>query len=172
MHEKCVAPGSATTYTELHNGGFLDWCFETGFLGILPKERTVTIYDEGTNEVAYTTLEWVGKAVVGVLTHPEETANRAVFVANAYLSQMQLFSMAQQAIGTQGWTVEHKKTGEMLVNSFAKLESGDIDLESLLDFIRVADAKYETRWMTDDNELLGIPRFSNDDVKVVIEKYA
>ena len=172
MHEKCAAPGVITTYTEVHNGGFLDWCFETGFLGILPRERDVTFYDDGSSEIAYTTLEWVGKAVVGVLTHPDETSNRGVFVANTYASQKQLFALAKEAVGAEGWSIQQKSTDEMLANSMAKLETGDIDLESLLDFIRVADAKYETRWEKDDNELLGIPRFSDAEIKEVIKKYA
>lgn len=172
MHEKCAASGGVTTYTEVHNGGFLDWCFETGFLGILPRERVVTLYDDGSNEIAYTMVEWVGKTVVSVLMHPEETANRGVWVANTYVSQKQLFTLAKEALGAEGWTIKHKNTDEMLVNSMAKLETGDIDLESLLDFIRVADVKYETRWEKDDNELLGIPRLSNEDIKAVIKKYA
>jgi hypothetical protein len=86
-----------------------------------------------------------------------------VFVANTYISQQQLFALAKEALGDEGWTVKHKNTDEMLANSMAKLETGDIDLESLLDFIRVADAKYETRWEKDDNELLGIPRFSKEE---------
>jgi hypothetical protein len=170
MQEKCA--NSNTTYTVVHNGGFLDWCFETGFLGILPKEKRATLYDTGDNEIAYTTQEWVGNAVIGVLTRPEATLNRSVFIANAYVSQNQLLTMAKEAIGVDGWTVDHKNTDEMLAQSYVKLETGDIDLESLLDFIRVADAKFETKWENDDNELLGIPRFSAEDIKEVIKKYA
>jgi hypothetical protein len=58
----------------------------------------------------------------------------------------------------------------MFAESMAKLKSGDIGMESLLDFIHVADnnPKYETRWEKDDNELLRIPRFSDEDIKAVI----
>lgn len=172
IHEKCAVSNSVTTYTEIHTGGFLDWCFETGFLGILPREKAVTIYDEGDNATAYTTMEWAGKAVVAVLTHPDQTVNRGVFVANTYSSQQRLLALAKEAIGEDGWTIRYKSTDEMLAASYAKLECGDIDLESLLDFIRVADMKFETKWEKDDNELLGIPRFSDEEIKEVIKKYA
>lgn len=174
MHEKCAVSGGATTYTEVHTGAFLDWCFETGFLGILLRARDVTLYDDGANEIAYTTLEWAGKAVVGVLAHPEETANRPVYVANTYTSQKKLLALAKEVPGEEGWTIKHRSTDEMLEKSTAKLEAGDIDLDSVLDFVGIACAnpKYETKWEKDDNELLSIPRFSNGDVKEVIKTVA
>ncbi|OQE22104.1 hypothetical protein PENFLA_c013G06043 [Penicillium flavigenum] len=170
MREKCAASGGATTYTDIHNGGLLDWGFETGFTGILLRERVITLYDEGSNEIAYTTREWLGKAVVRVLTHPEETANRPVYIANTYASQKKFLALSQEVVGHEGWLVKHQSTDEMFAESMAKLESGDIGMESLLDFIHVADnnPKYETRWEKDDNELLGIPRFSDEDVKAVM----
>ncbi|KAH7339250.1 hypothetical protein BKA66DRAFT_479573 [Pyrenochaeta sp. MPI-SDFR-AT-0127] len=170
MHEKCTAPGSPTTYTVVHNGGFLDWCFETAFLGVDPREKQATIFDEGTNEIAYTTQEWVGKAVVAILCKLEETKNRSVFVANTYVSQKKLLELSKEVVGADGWTVGAKSTDQMLAKSMEALENGTIDLEGILDFIRVADAKYETKWETDDNELLGIPRFSDEDIKEVIRK--
>jgi hypothetical protein len=81
-------------------------------------------------------------------------------------------ALAKEGLVAGGWTLQQRNTEEMLANSMAKLETGDIDLQSLLDSIRVADAKYETRWEKDDNELLAIPRFSDEDIKAVIKKYA
>jgi hypothetical protein len=59
----------------------------------------------------------------------------------------------------------------MLANSMAEFESGNAELESLLGFIHVADSnpKYETRWEKNDNELLGIPKFSDEDIMAVIK---
>lgn len=170
MRKMCAASGGATTYTDIHNGGLLDWGFETGFTGILLREHVITLYDEGSNEIAYTTREWLGKAVVRVLTYPEETANRPVYIANTYASQKKLFDLSQEVVGDEGWTVNRQNTDEMFAESMAKLKSGDIGMESLLDFIHVADnnPKYETRWEKDDNELLRIPRFSDEDIKAVI----
>lgn len=172
MREKCAASGGATTYTDVHNGGLLDWGFETGFTGIRLRERVITLYDEGSNEIAYTTREWLGKAVVRILTHLEETANRPVYIANTYASQRKFLSLSQEVVGDQGWLVKHQSTDEMFAESMAKLESGNIEMESLLDFIHVADnnPKYETKWEKDDNELLGIPRFSDEDIKAIMRR--
>ncbi|KAJ4162937.1 hypothetical protein NW754_014358 [Fusarium falciforme] len=172
LREKCAASGGVMTYTDIHNGGLLDWGFETGFTGILLGERVMTLYDDGSNEIAYTTREWLGKAVVRVLTDPKETANRPIYIANTYASQNKLLALAQEVVGDGAWTVKHRNTDEMFAQSMAKLEAGDIEMESLLDFIHVADnnPKYETRWEKDDNELLSIPRFSDEDIKAVIRR--
>lgn len=172
LREKCATSGGAMTYTDIHNGGLLDWGFETGFTGIQLDERVMTLYDDGSNEIAYTTREWLGKAVVRVLMYPKETANRPIYIANTYASQSKLLALAQEVVGDDGWTVKYRNTDEMFAQSMAKLEAGDIEMESLLDFIHVADnnPKYETRWEKDDNELLGIPRFSDEDIKAVIRR--
>jgi hypothetical protein len=114
MRRKCATSGGATTYTDVHNGGLLDWDFETDFMGILPRERVLTWYDEGSNEIAYTMREWLGMAIVSVLTHPERTVNRSIFIANTYASQNKLLALAQEVVGNKEWTVTHKSTDECL----------------------------------------------------------
>ncbi|KAH6952436.1 hypothetical protein BKA56DRAFT_605238 [Ilyonectria sp. MPI-CAGE-AT-0026] len=168
----CAASGGATTYTDVHIGGLLDWGIEMGFTGIALRERVVTLYDGGVNEIAYTTREWLGKTVVRVLTSPGETADRAVYVANTYASQNRLVGLVKEVVGDEGWTVERKDTEEMFAASMAKVESGGADMDSLLDFIHVADnnPKYETRWEKDDDELLGVRRFSDEDIKDIVKR--
>jgi uncharacterized protein YbjT (DUF2867 family) len=172
VKELCAASGGATTYTDVHIGGLLDWGIETGFTGIALQERVVTLYDGGVNEIAYTTRDWLGKTVVRVLSSPGETANRAVYVVNTYASQNRLVRLVQEVVGDEGWTVERKNTEEMFAASMGKVQSGEADMNSLLNFIHVADnnPKYETRWEKDDNELLGVPRFLDKDIKDVIKR--
>ena len=67
------------TYTFVRNGAFLDWGIEQSFLLDL-KLGKPRIFDGGDQFFASTTLESVGQAVVGVLKHPDETKNRAVYV--------------------------------------------------------------------------------------------
>jgi hypothetical protein len=107
-----------------------------------------------------------------ILTCPEETSNRSVYIANTYASQKKLFVLSQEVVGDESWTVKHLNTDVLFAESMAKLKSGDIGMESLLDFIHVADnnPKYETGWEKNDNELLGIPRFSDEDIKAVIKR--
>ncbi|UPK92357.1 hypothetical protein LCI18_003292 [Fusarium solani-melongenae] len=172
LREKCAASGGVMMYTDIHNGGLLDWGFEMGFTGILLGERVMTLYDDGSNEIAYTTREWLGKAVVRVLMYPKETANRPIYIASIYANQNKFFALAQEVVGENGWKVKHRSIDEMFAQSMAKFEVGDMEMESLLDFIHVADnnPQYETRWEKDDNKLLSIPRFSDEDIKAVIRR--
>jgi hypothetical protein len=85
MEEKAAAdPGSS--YTNVRNGASLDWGLEQNFLLDL-KSGSPRVYDGGDQLCSATTLASAGKAVVGVLEHPEETENRAVYVLDLQTSQ-------------------------------------------------------------------------------------
>jgi len=47
-----------------------------GFFGLDLKNRTATIWDDGTATFSATTLRTIGLAVARILANPEATANR------------------------------------------------------------------------------------------------
>ena len=48
-------------------------------------------------------MDSVGQAVVGVLSHPEETKNRFVYVKDINISQNQLFEIAKKVDPGKTW---------------------------------------------------------------------
>ena len=94
------------TWTGVLNGPFFDWGLRLGILGFDLKEKKALIYDGGNNYTDMTILPTVGKAVVGVLRHPEETVNRYVHVNSYYTTQNQILAALEKATGTK-WAVEH-----------------------------------------------------------------
>ncbi|KAI2602811.1 hypothetical protein GGR54DRAFT_623081 [Hypoxylon sp. NC1633] len=67
------------TYTAVANGLFLDWGIETGFI-LNPAKHTATLYNGGDVSISVTLLADIAKAVLGVIAHQAETANRVVYV--------------------------------------------------------------------------------------------
>ncbi|KAI1179176.1 NmrA-like family protein [Nemania sp. FL0916] len=86
------------TWTGITIGNPIDWALpKFPRMGFNISERRATIYDEGTEEFTGTTLEGIGQAVVGVLQHPIETANRFVKVRSIQTSQNALLAAFQCA---------------------------------------------------------------------------
>lgn len=81
------------------------------------------IYDSGTERFTGTTLEGIGQAVVGVLKHPDETANRFVKVRSIQTCQNELLEAFQSATGSQ-WDVQRSSTKALLESGRSKLQAG------------------------------------------------
>lgn len=74
-----------------------------GFLGLSLSKREMTYLDGGNTKFSTTTRATAGKAVVGVLSNPEETKPRAVYVQSAVLTMRDLFGLTREALGGEEW---------------------------------------------------------------------
>ncbi|KIM94044.1 hypothetical protein OIDMADRAFT_45857 [Oidiodendron maius Zn] len=86
------------------------------------------IYDSGDQLFSTTTLASVGKAVVGVLLHPEETKNRAVRVHDMSISQNRILAIARKLAPNKNYEPYHDNTDEMFQNANDKIAKGDYSL--------------------------------------------
>ncbi|KAI8630138.1 putative isoflavone reductase family protein CipA [Xylariaceae sp. FL1651] len=166
--------GDEMTWTVVINGPFLDWNMAIGFLGIdVPKKR-VEVISGGDTPVYYTTLEGVGQATAGVLLHPAETANRPVFINSVVKTQNQLVALAQEALGSERWTVTHEDNKEKFAWAVAEMNKGNFDYPVIMHQIRrvVADPEVAKQPARYDNELLGVKSMSDEEVKEMMKKIA
>jgi uncharacterized protein YbjT (DUF2867 family) len=97
-----VAREQGLTYTFVHNGAFLDWGLEHDFLLRLSDYRPILV-NGGTQLMSATTLSSVADAVVGILSHPEETRNRGVYVEDMKISQSILFDLVKTVSSQRSW---------------------------------------------------------------------
>lgn len=93
-------------------------------MGFDVQKRSAVIYDDGTEEFTGTTLEGIGQAVVGVLKHPEETANRFLKARSIQVNQNQLLDAFQKVTG-QTWEVQRGSAKDFLESGRKKHEAGD-----------------------------------------------
>nr|XP_052990434.1 uncharacterized protein J7T55_000704 [Diaporthe amygdali]KAJ0110271.1 hypothetical protein J7T55_000704 [Diaporthe amygdali] len=174
LYERCKSSNGKMTWTIVANGPFLDWNLRTGFMGINLFEKRAELMDGGDNRVVWTTLDSVGKAVAGVMEHPEETENRPVYVQSVVKSCHEMLKHAQAALGTDGWQVVSVNAEEANNKALSDLFSGKFDMSTFGTMIRFANSRSETSapWVKSDNGLLRVPSMSDGDLEGLIRSIA
>ncbi|KAH8654053.1 isoflavone reductase family protein-like protein CipA [Tricladium varicosporioides] len=169
--EDALAKTPGMTYTYIQNGGFLDWGLDNGFL-LGWQEGKPAIYDGGDRIFSTTTLASVGDAVVGVLSHPEETKDRFVFVEDIKTSQNKLLEMAKKIAPEKKWEPVQLDTAELEKKSNEALAKGDYSMGTMIPYLfRAIFAEgYGGRFDKTDNELLGIKGKTEAEVEEVLRK--
>lgn len=172
--EKEAASGGGLTYTLIPTGPFLDWGISVGFL-INLKEKSVNLYDGGDRVFSATTLPTIGKVVVSVLKHPDETKNRAVYVQDTAISLKHLTALGKKATGGEGWTETVVSIDEVLDQAWAELKKPDPNPAIFaIQFIKAAvfGKGYGAHYEKLDNDLLGIPEFSDTQLQALVDRLA
>ncbi|KAL2850085.1 hypothetical protein BJX68DRAFT_255305 [Aspergillus pseudodeflectus] len=166
--------GSSLTWTAVACGAFLE-AIEDGFFGINPQTKRIEWYGENGHVVApFSTLEAVGKATAQVLLHPEETANRVVYISSVDIDQRRLAELAKEALGDDGWEDFILNIEENYKWALGKLQKGEVDIEVLLTTLRwlITSKAHTYTWAENDNGLLGVESLSDGQVKEFIRKAA
>lgn len=161
------------SHTLVHTGAFLDWGLEVGFLVNFEKGARCRIYDGGDRKVSTTLLADIGKAVVGVLQHPENTKNRAVYVQSAAVSQNELLALAMKHDAGLHVETEAVDLAELEKRSFEELQKKEPDVKkAVYGYICVAlfGESSGGLWGNTDNELLGIKELSEEELEAVVAR--
>jgi hypothetical protein len=174
-HLSKVCKDSGMTWSGLANGPFLDWNLRTGFMGIDLFGRKATLVDGGLNEVPWTTLDDVGRAVAEMLLRPLETENRAVFVQSRALSPSRMLELCQRATGTTpgDWEVRRADSKAMYEGAMESVGKGKVDEAVFGALVGYANSQADMAhpWGDKcDNELLGIKELSDAELIEVIKQ--
>ncbi|KAK5675704.1 hypothetical protein LTS10_011804 [Elasticomyces elasticus] len=157
---------SKINWTVIVNGFFFDWAIGKGMIVNL-NGGTTRLYGDPDAKHSLSLISDIGKAVVGVLQHPEETKNRTVYVQSAALSQNQILNVVKKH--KAGGDVERIDTDELLQEGYSLLKKGRADIgTAMFDFILVSifDKEYGNNWSEkNDNALLGIRELTADEVE-------
>lgn len=176
IHEKLREASAATptfTYTLVCSGAFLDWGLEHNFL-LNWEETKPKLFDGGKNIFSATSLDSIGQAVVGVLSHPDETKNRFVQIKDIDISQSQLLDIAKKVDPAKEWHDPiHIDTADLERSSNESLAKGQISMPVMVGYIFRAifgPAEYGSHFQTTDNELLGLGGKDEADVEAILRK--
>ncbi|KAJ5256937.1 hypothetical protein N7478_013041 [Penicillium angulare] len=167
-----VASSSTTSYTGIVNGPFLDWGLKVKLLVDLSSPEPV-LYDGGDRKISVTTLSGIGKAVVGVLKNLDATKNKTVFVREADLSQKDLLQLA----GKQVSNGKNVSTADLEKEAFAELQKPEPNVPVFVyGFLKRAifGEGFGSLFPTENlsNELLGVGKLSDEELKALVSKYA
>ncbi|PLB52140.1 putative isoflavone reductase [Aspergillus steynii IBT 23096] len=98
--EKVTSTNPSFIYTLLATGAFLDFGLEKNFI-LNFAGPVADLYDGGERKFSTTTLAGIGGAVVGILRNPDATRNRAVYVSEADVSQVELLRLSGKKVETR-----------------------------------------------------------------------
>ena len=168
---EAAAAKPAFTYSLVCSGAFLDWGLQRDLL-LNWRESKPTFFDGGTNVFSATTLESIGQAVVGVLTHLDETANRFVYVKDIDVSQIQLLEIAKKIDPGKKWEEPTLvDTAELERSSYESLAKGEVTVPVMMAFIHrimFGPPEYGGRFAETHNELLGVKGKTEADVEALM----
>jgi len=172
--KKHAATPGGLTYTAVVTGPFLDWGIKVGFV-LNVKEKSVNLFDGGERTFSATTLPSIGKTVVAVLRHLEETKNRAVYVQSTATTSKKLLELGKKATGAQDWTENSISSEEIAAKAWEELKQPQPNPDKfVLPFIQISiwGEGYGSHFQKLDNELLGIPQLSEAELLELIRSYA
>ncbi|KAB8336987.1 hypothetical protein FH972_021291 [Carpinus fangiana] len=168
-----VAQKSSLTYTYISNGGFLDWGLNVGFLLSL-NAPSVEVWDGGDVVFSTTTVAGIAKAVSGVLKHPAETKNRALFISEANVTQNKILELAKKETGKE-WKVEQVSGKQRAQEASDELKKDKPDMtfvvHSLIKHAIFGDPELHGAFLPDelDNELLGLKTLGEEEVSKIVK---
>lgn len=169
---EAAADKSDFTWTSVVNSAFLDWGLEKGFL-LNWKDSKPKLYDGGEHQFSATTLASVGQAVVGVLSNPQETKNRFVYIKDIDISQNQLLEIVKKIDPeTNREEPTILDTAELEKSSYESLAKGQVTPPVMMAFlfrIIFGPPEYGGRLSKTDNELLGVKGKTLADVEALIK---
>jgi uncharacterized protein YbjT (DUF2867 family) len=160
------------TYTFLYTSAFLDWGLQNNFIIDLTS-ATPRIINDGNLVFSSTSLSTIGDAVVGVLTHPEETKNRAVRVQDLQITQNKLLDIARKVYPEKKWEPVSANLEELYAGALSNLSKGIVDHPTIVSFLYrgLLDPAYGGAFQNVDNELLGLKTKGEDFIVETIKAH-
>ncbi|QKX57765.1 uncharacterized protein TRUGW13939_04885 [Talaromyces rugulosus] len=162
------------TYTAIANGLFLDWGLKNNFI-LNMAEHSAILYNGGNVPFSTTNLTNVATAVLGVIRHQPQTANRIVYIHSALVTQNELIQYAKEIDG-KDWKTDIQDTEDTRKGSLVELAKGpqgDIDA-AMLGFC--VCGSLTTEYGCDfsshlDNILLGVKKLNKAELRALVASY-
>ena len=139
------------------------------------KAKSISLYDGGDRVFSATTLATIAKAVIGVLTNPEQTKNRAVYVQDTATTLKKLAAMGKKATGADGWKETVVPIDEVVQQAWTELKKDKPDPDNfVLNFLKASiwGEGYGSHFEKPDNALLGIQEMSDAEVQGLVNSLA
>ncbi|KAK0630443.1 hypothetical protein B0T17DRAFT_220991 [Bombardia bombarda] len=166
LQEK-AAENEGFTWTGLSTGLFFDKALPFAYTGINLKEKTAHIVDSGNEKWQASQRTHIGKAVVGILNHPDETANKYLTTASFNPSSNEIIAIVEELTGSK-IAVTRQKSAERQQIGLDKLAQGDYS--AFLDFLTVLNqADGAGNAVTGEDSANGVLGLQSEDLREVLK---
>ncbi|KAL7948746.1 hypothetical protein V8C42DRAFT_312219 [Trichoderma barbatum] len=158
------------TYTLVYSGPFFDWGLQHDFVFKSSGSKPI-LFDGGNTVFSSSTLDTVSKAVIAILSKPEETKNRAVRFQSVAITQSKLLALAKEVAPERDWQPEVKKLDDITRVADERLAKGLYDHETFTPYLlrAIHDPRYGPAFQPLDNELLGLKQLTEAEIKEVLK---
>jgi nucleoside-diphosphate-sugar epimerase len=141
---------------------------QTGFFGIDANSHSGKIWDDGNKKFSVTNMDDIGLAVSNILSKPDETANKTVYISSFETSLNDLLAAYKEATGVSEWNITHGEVEQGIKDAqeTSKSATGFMDkmramglLGLLVGMTKDSGADFVAEGLS-DNDLLEMPRGS------------
>ncbi|UPL00347.1 hypothetical protein LCI18_011281 [Fusarium solani-melongenae] len=165
------------SWTALFTGPFFDWGLPLGFWGFDLANKKALLVDEGKATFTTSNALQIGRALVGILKHPEETSNTVVAVESFTTTQLKALEILEKVTNTT-FERKYQTSDELRAEAFKLLNEGNINdggakLISALVFGKENLEDHKHLDLEKWNKLLGLPTESVEEtIESVIKSLA
>jgi hypothetical protein len=164
---KKKADAGLLEHTIFSVGVFLDYIFDFPFILDL-KTSSARIFDNGEHPFSATSLQSIGKAVVGALNAPEATKNRNLLIHDIVLTQAKVLAIAKKySPPAVQWTETRVDAEQELEQALKNLAKDPTDFNLIFPLLQAAvlGGKYRAAFPKVDNELVGLPFLADEELE-------
>lgn len=164
----------AFTFTIINQGVLLDWALDRNLL-LNFDGQPIRLFDHGKGMMSATVLDDVGKAVANALLRRDQVINKYCFIHSRATNQLELLRLLQELRPNKKFETVNIDTDVLLKEAEENYRKGDLSPVAMRGYIvKVSFAdngKEGTYFEETDNELLGVPEWSEERLKELIAKY-
>ncbi|KAL4939512.1 hypothetical protein BDV06DRAFT_198726 [Aspergillus oleicola] len=162
--------GTSMDFTIVATGGFLEYIFDLPFVLSIPK-RKADIVNGGAVPFSISDFETVGRAIVGVLNHPERVEGHCVQVHGGLITQNECLRIVKTYDEGPGeWAVKDISAAEKFNQGLDMLQRGEFTMEAVSTLMAgvVWDRDYGCGFEETDNDWLGVDLISREKINEMI----
>ncbi|PVH77371.1 isoflavone reductase [Cadophora sp. DSE1049] len=113
------------TWTALITGPFFDWGLAQGFLGFNLAAKSALLLDGGRTKFTTSTVAQIARSLIAILDHPEETANKLVFIESFTTTQVEILAALEKVTGEK-WSAVDAQAADIRSEGFKAMGEGDL----------------------------------------------
>ncbi|KAK5712073.1 hypothetical protein LTR15_012142 [Elasticomyces elasticus] len=169
--QKCK--GTGTSYTFVYVNAFLDWgLVNHGLLLDLPGKK-IQMVNGGETSFTANTVDFIAQGVLAILQNLDATANRAVRLNQAVVTQAQLLGLSKKYAGSEGWEVDTVSTETLEQKADQNLKENPANPAAyVLPYVkrtlygRDCGGNFDGK---DDNDVLGLRKMTDEELEQMIK---
>ena len=141
-----------------------------GLFGFDPASAEAVLFDGGTTQISTTRLSDIGRAIVGILQNPSETANKPIYIQSTCTSQKQLMELAERGLG-RSYKTTIVSTEQMEKGALDKIKQGDMSGMRTLLVRAIFAPEYGCNFKGRlANETVGVKELTPSELEALVQK--